>query len=226
MDQLAALRWVRRNIAAFGGNPNELTIVGESAGGISVIHLLTWPEARGLFHRAAVLSGSGCFLTPQVRKLSESSEQLPSAEDSGVEFAKSVGITATGAEALKALRALPADKVNGDMSMMALITKPPTYAGGPIIDGQVVTRTPQEAFVRDEAASASLIIGTTSQDLPAVFPPDRTKPLEYFGPDAEKARAVYDSHGNLSVPALLAAVAVDMTMHEPAPQSDRGGARE
>ncbi len=58
MDQLAALRWVQRNVAAFGGDPGQVTIAGESAGGISVMHLLVWPEARGLFHRAAVLSAA------------------------------------------------------------------------------------------------------------------------------------------------------------------------
>jgi len=52
MDQLAALKWVQQNIGAFGGDRNQVTIAGESAGGISVVHLLTWPAAKGLFHRA------------------------------------------------------------------------------------------------------------------------------------------------------------------------------
>jgi para-nitrobenzyl esterase len=59
LGQLAALQWVRRNIAAFGGDAQQVTIAGESAGGISVMHLLTWPAAEGLFHRAVVMSGGG-----------------------------------------------------------------------------------------------------------------------------------------------------------------------
>jgi para-nitrobenzyl esterase len=216
LDQLAALRWVKRNIGAFGGNPDQVTIVGESAGGVSVMHLLMWPAARGLFHRAAVLSGGGRIYMPNMRKLSEVSPQLPSAEESGLEFAESMGITGTGAEALKALRALPVEKVNGDMSMEALLTKPPTYAGGPIFDGKTVTATPGEILRQGEAAKVPLIIGTTSQDLPVIYPPSREDPLSFFGPEAAKASALYNPGGELPTPALAAAVAVDLTMHEPA----------
>jgi para-nitrobenzyl esterase len=216
LDQLAALRWVKRNIGAFGGNPDQVTIVGESAGGISVMHLLTWPEARGLFHRAVVLSGGGRTYLASLPKLSEASPQLPSAEESGLEFAKSMGITGTGAEALRALRALPVEKVNGDMSMEALLTKPPTYAGGPIFDGEIITSTPGEILRRGEAAKVPLIIGTTSQDLPVTYPPSRENPLSFFGLEAAKASALYNPGGKLPAPALAEAVAVDLTMHEPA----------
>jgi para-nitrobenzyl esterase len=151
-----------------------------------------------------------------MRKLSEGSPELPSAEESGLEFAKGMGITETGAEALQALRALPMEQVNGDMSMVALVTKPPTYAGGPIIDGETVMTTPGEVLRRGEAAKVPLIIGTTGQDLPVIFPPDRANPPSYFGTDAETAGALYNPGGQLPTPALTAAVAVDLTMQEPA----------
>ena len=215
LDQLAALQWVQRNIAAFGGDPNQVTIMGESAGGISVIHHLTSPEAQGLFHRAVVLSGGGRTFLIGLRKLSEGTPELPSAEESGVEFARSIGITGNGAEALAALRALPADQVNGDINLQALVTKPPTYAGGPIFDGDIIAAMPEDILRRGEAANVPLLIGTTNADLPITFPPAEN-PFSYFGSDAEAAITAYNPNGDLSPKAIVTTIAVDMTMHEPA----------
>ncbi len=206
LDQLAALQWVRRNIAAFGGNPQEVTIAGESAGGISVMHHLTWPAAHGLFQRAVVMSGGGRSYGiggPTAR-----------AERAGLAFAQSMGIAGTGADALAGLRALPVENVNGDLSMEALITKPDTYAGGPIDDGKIVTGMPGEALRKRTAAKVPVLIGTTSDDLPVLFPP-RDNPLSFFGADAPAAKAVYFADGIDPVVAINS-IAVDTTMHEPA----------
>src|SRR6185369_9508678 len=105
LDQLAALKWIHANIAALGGDPEKVTIAGESAGGISVVHFLTWPAARGLFQRAIVMSGGGRTYIVEHRRLKESSGSLASAEATGVAFAKSIGINGNGAAALKSLRA-------------------------------------------------------------------------------------------------------------------------
>jgi para-nitrobenzyl esterase len=216
LDQLAALRWVQRNIGSFGGNPKQVTIAGESAGGISVVHLLTWPAARGLFQRAAVMSGGGRSYIVQYRKLKQPIGSLPSAESTGVAFAKSVGITNTGAASLKTLRALPAAKVNGDMSMAALLTLPPSYAGGPINDGDVVTAQPEQNILRGNFARVPLLIGTTGDDLAGDYPPDRAQPLNFFGANAERARQLYDPLGKLTPNLLAFQIGIDMTMHEPA----------
>ncbi|MGH9371240.1 MAG: hypothetical protein ACRD15_06900, partial [Vicinamibacterales bacterium] len=95
------------------------------------MHHLAWPAAHGLFQRAVVMSGGGRTYGIGVA--------AARAEQSGVAFARSMGITGTGADALTALRALPVEKVNGDLSMEASITKPETYAGGPIVDQKIVT---------------------------------------------------------------------------------------
>ncbi|HEY9664329.1 MAG TPA: carboxylesterase family protein, partial [Allocoleopsis sp.] len=178
-------------------------------------HHLTSPLSEGLFHRAIVLSGGGRTYLVGLRNLRESTPALPSAEESGVEFATSVGITGTGTEALAALRALPAEQVNGDMSMAALLTKPPTYAGGPIFDGDVISAMPEAVLRQGEAADVPVLIGTTSADLPVTYPP-LNDPFSYFGSDAEKAIATYNPDGILSPETIVNTIAVDITMHEPA----------
>jgi para-nitrobenzyl esterase len=207
LDQLAALKWVRRNIAAFGGDAHQVTIAGESAGGISVIHLLTWPAAEGLFQRAIVMSGGG-------RVWAIGPPTVAVAEEAGLAFARSMGITGTDAKALAALRALPAEKISGNLNMEALITKPKTYAVGPIPDGKIVTGEPGEALRKRTEAKVPVLIGTTGDDLPVLHPP-QDNPLSFFGADAAAAKAVYFPQGTDAATAFKN-ISVDMTMHEPA----------
>ena len=209
LDQRAALQWVRRNIAAFGGDAQQVTIAGESAGGISVLHLLAWPAAHGLFHRAVVMSGGG-------RTYGIGPATVARAEEAGLALAHSMGITGIGGNALAALRALPVEQVNGDLSMEALLTKPDTYAGAPIPDGTVVTSPgmPGEALRTRTAAKVPVLIGTTGDDLPVLFPP-RDNPLAFFGAEGAAAQAVYFADTANPVEAIKQ-IALDITMHEPA----------
>lgn len=123
MDQIAALKWVRRNVAAFGGDPKNVTIFGESAGGVSVHSLLTIPLARGLFQKAIIESGGGRdgVLTGRPIREHNTDPFYPvSAETIGINFARKHGIEGKDAAALAALRALSAAEiVDGGRKEMA-----------------------------------------------------------------------------------------------------------
>jgi para-nitrobenzyl esterase len=101
LDQMAALAWVQRNIAAFGGDPDNETIFGESAGGSSVAFLLASPLARGLFHRAIIESGALRYA------LAPFSTGHGGALKTGLDFAAGAGINGADGAALGALRSLP-----------------------------------------------------------------------------------------------------------------------
>jgi len=139
MDQIAALKWVRRNIAAFGGDPSNVTLFGESAGGVDALALMTAPEARGLFSRVIIESGGGW---------SEPID-MPAAERQGQALAEKAGLSADAT--VEELRALPA---------AALANLDGRF--GPIIDGRILPQGVTRAFARHEEAPLPLIIGSNS----------------------------------------------------------------
>ncbi|HOY77174.1 MAG TPA: carboxylesterase family protein [Hyphomonadaceae bacterium] len=156
LDMVASLEWVKRNIGAFGGDANNVTIFGESAGGMAVQKLMTMPSARGLFHKAAVQSGAGRENTLYLDKPNE--RGLPSAESDGEAFVKSIGATATSASDL---RAISADAIiaAGDPGIFA--------GGGPIIDGKIIPTTIVEAFKAKKEAQVPYLVGYNSAEFPA-----------------------------------------------------------
>ncbi len=214
MDQIAALKWVRRNIAAFGGDPRNVTLFGESAGGGSVFAMLTSPLSQGLFQKAIIESGGGRSGLFPPRYLSKASTAgMPSAESVGLEFAKKAGISGEGPDALAALRKLPAEAVCDGLNMATMRT--PTYAG-PMIDGKVIVEPPDAAYAAGRGAKVPLIAGANSQDIGFSTARSMDELFGRFGDDRDKAKAAYDPKGTGTLGQLGVLVAADQMMIEPA----------
>ncbi|WEK41462.1 MAG: carboxylesterase family protein [Candidatus Brevundimonas colombiensis] len=206
MDQVSALKWVNANIAAFGGDPANVTIMGESAGGGSVLNLMTTPLAEGLFQRAIAMSAPA-RMDATMKPLH--ADNGPDAEDDGVGFANWAGVTGEDAAALAALRALPADKVVAGTGMAE---RPVAPASGPMRDGRVIVGASQ-AFRDLRQAHVPLMVGATSRDI-GFGPPTSREQLYAQFPDPAAARAAYD--GITDDTAFRQAVYSDMFMVEPA----------
>jgi len=213
LDQIAALKWVRKNIARFGGDPANVTLFGESAGGGSVLTMMTTPLARGLFHRAIIESGGGRSGIGPMRRLRESALHLPSGEEAGIAFAEKAGIKGRDAAALAALRQLPAERVCDRLNMMSMMN--PTYAG-PMIDGKIVTETPEQAFRSGHAMNIPVIAGANSADLGFSFARTMDELFAPFGPNKQKAMEVYNPDHSTNVHEIGTVVAADSMMVEPA----------
>lgn len=201
MDVVAALRWVRDNAAAFGGDADNVTIFGESAGGALVTRLMISPEARGLFHRAAVQSGLG---RDEGTPLDEARRDGgPSMRARGQAFA-----AAHGAMSADALRALPAE---------AFLRPAPNFYGGDLLvrDGTWVTEDVEAAFAAGREAAVPLIVGTNSAEFWWMKPSD----LSPYGAidDAmtpEERGAFLDAYGGQA--GYDAHVLSDLVFNEPA----------
>ncbi len=159
LDQVAALEWVRRNIRAFGGDPECVTVFGESAGAGSIGHLLVMPAAEGLFVRAILQSGHA--LGTQ-RALSESTEKLESAEAMGVRLSTTLGCE-DAADPLSALRKIDAtDLLDAADPGVGLFATEDRY--WPVVDGVVLPGEPRKLVDAGEAHPVDVLLGTNATE--------------------------------------------------------------
>lgn len=152
LDMISGLQWIQRNISAFGGDPKRVTFFGESAGGIAVSMLCASPLAKGLFHGAISQSGGSFGPFGKTPSPGENMRVLADAEVSGAEFAKSAG-----AESIRDLRALPADKILD-------LARRQRGMAWPIVDGYAIPDDQYKLYESRQFNDTPILVGYNSDE--------------------------------------------------------------
>ena len=199
MDQIQALKWVQNNIAQFGGDPNRVTVFGESAGSRSTTLLVTSPLAKGLFHRGICESGA-------VRGVSNAREAR---EKECIKIVEKLGVTS-----LKELRALPWDA----------FAKTGRFDSNPIIDGWVVPEDPAVLYAEGRINKVPLIIGINADEAMGFMIRSKIDNMDKYaayvqgahGDDAQKIMDLYADVAKKDVKDAINQINTDSTMVLPA----------
>ena len=157
LDQIAALRWVQRNIAAFGGDPSRVTIFGQSSGALDVTCLMASPLARGLYQRAISESGACTGPFQQLGRAVSSSGEYPPAEANGRRLAVDLHVD-DAPDRISAMRAVSADAI------VATAAADPALPHEVIVDGWVIPEQPDLVFLAGRQDRTPLLIGSNADE--------------------------------------------------------------
>ncbi|MBY9067932.1 carboxylesterase family protein [Hyphomonas sp. WL0036] len=171
MDQVSALNWVRENVAVFGGDPNNVTVFGESAGAQSITELMATPMSEGLFHKAILQSGASTYNALHLKR--SAIPGVKSAEETGIEFLSTlVPHTARAAD----LRAISASAIIARAEARPDLT--PYFL--PVVDGRILPRSIGAAFRDGETPAVPMIAGYNADEgslfYPAIHSPTVLRP--------------------------------------------------